>query len=424
MFRRLRQIAASNVNRQERSRSRLLAYLLLTVFCIPLLTGCWDRLEIEERALVLGVGVDIASPEDEKKEANASHLPNSFPKPNAVLLKVTVQIAVPGRIPLGPGEGGGSGKGQKPVWVLSSVGYTLDDALNNLQQELADRMFFGHLRVIVLSQKFAKLGMSDINDYLRRAPDVRRTTWMVVCEDQAEDLMKMAPQLERVPSLYLLATMDQAVRMGKLPNAFVGTYWTADSALGMDPFLPYVKLIQSGNMRIAGLAMFSGAKMVGHSEPVEIGAYMAVKGLNPSGYSVQLEVPGSNTLYMYQITHRSSRISVTIKDGRPEFLVKINSEGNIKEKSNDDEILDVKMINQIEQQLVKNGQKAIIDLIKKTQVMGSDIFGFGEYVRAKYPGFWNKTVDSAHGSWDEMYKDAVFKVDMIYKIRRVGGKST
>jgi spore germination protein KC len=390
---------------------------------LPLVTGCWDRLEIEERAVILGIGIDEAEPSEEKEEGEISHLRGSLPSPSGDMLKVTAQVAIPGRIPLGPGEGGGgSGAGQKPVWVLSVVGHTLEDAFNNLQQEIAAQLFFGHLRVIVVSKKLAQSNLSNISDNLRRNPDVRRTNWMVVSEGRAEDLMKMAPQLERVPTLYLLATMDRAVQMGKLPNAFVGTFWTADSALGIEPFLPYVKLVENGNMQISGLAFFSGQKMVGHSEPLEIGAYMGIKGLEPGGYSVLTKIPDTETNVTFQVTSRKARTDIAIKNGRPQFHIKLHNEGNLREKSNENAKLATKVITKIEDQLSEQADKAYIALIKKTQEKGSDIFGFGEYVRAKEPKYWNEHIKTKE-KWRELYKDVDVKVESTFSVRRIGGKT-
>lgn len=413
------------VNRPNRPKRvgcfRLLAGFLVLFTILPLLTGCWDRLEIEERAVVLGIGIDIAPPEEAK--GGVSHL-QSFPTADGAKIRVTAQVAIPGRIPLGPGEGGGgSGGGQKPVWVLDVAGDTFDDALSNLQQEVAARLFFGHLRVIVLSKSVAQKDISNLSDYLRRNPDVRRTSWMVVSEGKAGDLMKMAPQLERVPTLYLLATMDRAVQMGKLPNAFVGTFWTADSAPGMESFLPYVKLLENGNLQISGLALFRGQKMVGNTEPLEIGAYMGIKGLEPGGYSVAVKIPDSETSVMYQVTHRKSRIDVAIQNGRPQFHIKIHNEGNLREKTNEATILENKILKKIETQLSEQGRKAYSDLIKKTQEKGSDIFGFGEYVRAKEPKYWNEHIKTKD-NWRKMYKDVDILVEAEFSIRRIGGKTT
>jgi spore germination protein KC len=55
---------------------------------------------------------------------------------------------------------------QKPIWILSKSGKTIDDAVNGLQGELANRVFFGHLRIIVVNQALAQtVGMQDIQDF-------------------------------------------------------------------------------------------------------------------------------------------------------------------------------------------------------------------------------------------------------------------
>lgn len=112
---------------------------------LSLLTGCWDRMELEERAVVLGISVDTAGPEAAQQEDEISHLRGKYPVPPQDMIRVSVQIALPGQIPLGPGEGGGGtgGKSEDTVWVLDVVGHTLDDALMSLQQQISGRLFSG-----------------------------------------------------------------------------------------------------------------------------------------------------------------------------------------------------------------------------------------------------------------------------------------
>ncbi|GAA3401529.1 Ger(x)C family spore germination protein [Paenibacillus hodogayensis] len=397
---------------------------LVAMLLATLLTGCWDRLEIEERAIILGVGIDAAPKDEVDKPKNITFIGDNRPKMDAPKLRVTVQIAVPGRIPLGPSEGGGGSKsGEKPVWVVNAVGHTIDDAFNSIQQEVAHRLFWGHLRVIVISKKVAEEGLANINEYLRRNPEVRRTSWMIVSEGEAGELMRIVPQLERVPILYILSTMDHAVQMGKLPNAFAGYYWSAASSKGADPLLPYIRTVESGSFEVAGLAFFRSDRMVGHTEPLEIGAYMGIKNMQSGGYSVLVQIPDTETSVMYQITHRKSRIDVAIRNGKPEISVKIHNEGNLLEKSNEEVQLSRQVIAQIEQELTKLGPNLFNTLVRKTQEKGADIFGFGEYVRAKQPGYWNKEIRTKE-NWESMYKDIRVNMQITYSIRRVGGKTT
>ncbi|MEF3303744.1 Ger(x)C family spore germination protein [Paenibacillus sp. GYB003] len=388
-----------------------------------MLTGCWDRLEIEERAVILGISIDKASPKELELARKLSFISDEPPKTNTLPLRVTVQIAVPGRIPLGPSDAGGGAKpGQKPVWVQSASGYTIDDAFNTIQQEVAHRLFWGHLRVIVVSREVAEEGLTNINEYLRRNPEVRRTSWMVISEDEAAQFMKITPQLERVPILYLLSTMDHAVQMGKVPNAFAGMYWTASTSKGTDPFLIYTKLLDN-KIQIAGLAYFRSDRLVGTTTPLEIGAYMGIRNVQRAGYAVLVQIPDTNTAALFQVTHRKSRIDVAIANGRPEIQLKIHNEGNLLEKSNEEVQLSTDIIGKIEKQITEGGTQTYGRLIRQTQQKGSDIFGFGEYVRAKEPGYWNKHIRTKE-KWEEMYKDIKVEIQVTNSIRRIGGKTT
>ncbi|MGG2480269.1 hypothetical protein [Brevibacillus borstelensis] len=134
--------------------------VLILALLLPFLTGCWDRTEIETRANILGIAIDVSEDNQQMHESEVNHMTGIFPEPNKKLIQITAQIAVPGRIPLGP-ESGSNGS-QKPVWLVSTVGHTLDDAILNLQQEIADRLFFGHLRVIIVSNEVARKGLGDL----------------------------------------------------------------------------------------------------------------------------------------------------------------------------------------------------------------------------------------------------------------------
>jgi spore germination protein KC len=398
--------------------------LLAIVIMATILTGCWDRLEIEERAVILGVSIDKAPESEINKPNNKTFVGEQVPITNSPPLRVTVQIAVPGRIPLGSSEsGGGAGTGNKPVWVIDAVGHTIDEAFSILQRKVAHRLFWGHLRVIVISEEVAKAGLSNINEYLRRNPEVRRTSWLIISEGEAGEFMRVVPQLERVPILYILSTMEHAVQMGKLPNVFAGVHWSAASSKGSDPFLPYIRMVEGGTFEVSGLAYFNKDRMVGITEALEIGAYMGIKNIPAGGYSVLVQIPGTETAVMYQTTHRKSRIDVAISKGKPVFSVKIHNEGNLLEKSNEQVQLTPEIITRIESEMNKQTLTNYEKLIRKTQQKGSDIFGFGEHVRAKESSYWNKEIRTKE-KWEEMYREIDVNLQVTFSVRRVGGKTT
>lgn len=398
---------------------KLSCILLLTV---PFVTGCWDRLEIEERAVVLGISIDLAESGAEKEEEEVSHLRGSFPAPEEGMIRVAAQIALPGRIPLGPGEGGGGNEGSgQTVWVIDVVGHSIDDALMNLQQQISGKLFFGHLRVIVVSEAMAKRGLQNLNDYLRRNSEVRRMVWMMIAKGNAKKFMTASPKLERVPSLYLLSTLDYAVKLGKFPNDYVGLYWSNSSKKGQEGFLPYVEMMKAQNINLSGMAYFKGDKMAGVTKTFEIAGYMGIKGLNPAGYRGVIRLNGGSVMVV--ATHRESKFDVQIENDRPYFKVYVQTEINLEEKINEQILVESdKVLKSIEEQNKKSLKKTYESLIKQTQEKESDIFGFGEYLRAKKPWYWDRKIRSKE-RWQEAYKDVEVEVSVNTRVRRIGMKA-
>ncbi|MFT4415035.1 Ger(x)C family spore germination protein [Fredinandcohnia humi] len=404
----------------KRSWKWCIKVILLTIGPCLLLTGCWDSEDIEQRAVVLGISIDKLDKADESIE-QITGLRKEFPKPKEGMIRLSAQIAVPGRIPLGP-QTGGAGADQKPTWLISVVGYTIDDALAVLQQEVADPLFFGHLRIIVISEEVAKDGLKRFNDYLRRNPEIRRTAWMVVSKGEAKRFMEVAPKLERVPTLYLSAMVENAVGLGKFPDDFIGLFWTKLQSKGQDTYLPYLDIKIEENIQIAGLAYFIDDKMVGKTEPVEIGLFMAVTGEEMGGYEVFVEVPETDAKVIVRADKRKSSIKTSIRNGKPHFTIKIHYESIIDEGAVNIDIDNPEIIKKIEEEGSRGVVKGTTKLIQKLQSKKSDIFGFGEYIRAKHPGYWNTKIKTKE-KWREVYKDITFDIQCSTKIRRVGTKA-
>jgi spore germination protein KC len=399
-------------------------FMIVLLLSCSLLTGCWDRMEIEERAVVLGISIDTADKDAEAREDEISHLRGKYPAPKQELIQLSVQIALPGRIPLGPGEGGGSGEGeQETVWVLDVVGHTVDDAMMNLQQQISGKLFFGHLRVIVVSEEFARKGIENLNDYLHRNTEVRRMAWLMISKGKAKNHMQAAPKLERVPALYLASTLDDAVRHGKFPSNYIGTFWSNSSKKGQEGFLPYITIMKGQNVEISGMAFFKGAKMVGVTKPIEIAGYLVIKGISPAGYRGILHIGKDSQVVTIHATNRESEIKVDIKNGMPHFTITATTEINIEEKNSDTIPIDnSKILEEIARENERSITELLIGLIQKTQKKESDIFGFGELVRAKEPSYWKSHVKSPE-QWGEIYKNVTFDYRVTSKVRRIGMKA-
>jgi spore germination protein KC len=399
-------------------------FSLISIFFLlfPLLSGCWDSQEIEQRATVLAIGIDQASnkEEDTQSEGGTTHLDKQSSEPQEELIKVTAQIAVPGRIPLGPTQGQSS---NSSVLVVKVVGHTIQDAMINLQQQVAYETFLGHLRIIVLNEKVAKKGTQRFNDFLRRNPQIRRTASLAVSKEPAADYMKLVPELQRVPSLYLADMVDNLSALGRFPPSFIGLFWTILSSKGQDPYLPYLTIKDKKSIQLSGLAYFSGEKMVGKTSPLEIGDFMAIRGIGKGGYSAFIKVPGQDEYVLVRAISRKTKVKVNLKDGKPHVDIKVRYESEIEEKTSQSILInDSKVIRKIENEASKEITISLKKFISKTQKSESDIFGFGEHVRAEYPKYWNNQIGTKE-KWNRVYKDITYHVHVDSSIHRVGMKA-
>lgn len=146
---------------------RKLLFIFMTIGLILPLSGCWDRKEVNELALVMAKAIDL-TPD------------------NRVL--VSVHVAIPSRVG-GAQTGMGGGSGGKSFFMISATGRSVSEADANVQKKLPRQLYLPHLRIILIGDRMAKTGMMDILDHFGRNPPtacarrfwLRRTAMLGPC---------------------------------------------------------------------------------------------------------------------------------------------------------------------------------------------------------------------------------------------------
>lgn len=383
---------------------RLPAMLGCLVAATVLLTGCWDRLEIEDRATVVAIGLDPGS--------------------GGQGLHLSAEIAIPGKIPLGPGGGGGGGAGatnpRGTVFVTAGDGPTVAGALSSLQKTLNNELFLGHVRVIAINETLAREGLSNITDYLLRSPEIRRTAWLIVTPGPAADLINASPSLDRVPALFFTDMMEHYNNMGVLPPAFFGTYLVTSSAKGQDPIVPYVWAEGQG-ARLLGAAVFTNQRMVDILDVDQLQALENVIGPKKSRQNLTVPVPGSpGTQVRLQIRGRQTQLQPSMQGTTPAITVRIRLEGDIVEEVGGLVLQSPTQLHAITTTAQQMVQKDIQNLVARTQADHADVFGFGEQFRGKQTGFFQKQVGGKQAWDDTYYPQLKVNVQVRVLVRRIG----
>ncbi|MDY8026334.1 Ger(x)C family spore germination protein, partial [Paenibacillus polymyxa] len=147
-------------------KNRKTVFRLLLVLLVPmLLSGCWERQELNEMAFVLGMGLD-------KAESG---------------YKVTLQVVIPSAI--ASQAAGGTGGAGVPVIVSSFTVPTIYEAQRKYNLVSARASYYGHIRILVIGEELARAGIKEVLDMLKRSREPRNDFYAMVAKDTtAEDV--------------------------------------------------------------------------------------------------------------------------------------------------------------------------------------------------------------------------------------------
>lgn len=362
-----------------------------------LLTGCWDRREIEERSNVMASGIDVCPEEQDCR------------------LSISRQIAIPGRIPQGSAEGVSGGGNADTVVVLSASGRTPPETGARMQAELNRMISFGQTRVQVFGEEYARRGIEEYVDYLRRMPEFRRLMWVAVSEGRAEDVLRARPELERVPALFLNDMIEDAVRAGRLPQTTLGDFLVRLSNPGEEPVAPLIRMVERDHPMLTGLAVFRGPQLVGKLDLPEASTYLHLRGRTRVSEQLTLALPGDRqaTATVYGSV---SRYLLHSQRGRIHALVRIAMEAELTSLSPGLKSSDPSIMRMIEDAGAQEVQRRSRALVKRLQdELHSDILGLGEMVRSRMPAVW-----ASLPSWPDAFDQAVFDFEVQFHLRRIG----
>ncbi|MCS7461561.1 Ger(x)C family spore germination protein [Paenibacillus doosanensis] len=372
------------------------ALLLLLV-----LTGCWDRLEIEERIFVLAVSVD-------KGKTRHQGLSD---------YDLTVQLAEPKAL-----SGKTPSNHVEPVWNVSVTGPSLFDCMRTLATRVARVPFYEHLQVVIISEELAKEGVERPMDLFLRDHELRRKTSLIITQGKAKDVLEVHHKLLPVTGLYLSRLTKESIRKtAKMPrHSTIGTF-SSNYRANRNSVLTRVEP-RKNQVKMAGGAVLNKDKFAGWLEDADVRGYRWVVGSVQAGNYVVVnneengkqEHPINHTTY--EVKNMRSIIKPGLRNGKPCFTVQIRSEGHIGEDGLTSSPTNEEVKN-VEHLLNLQIKKDIERIVRKMQKQfGLDIFGFGEQMRRHEHAYWKKH----EKEWDEVFKTAEVDIRVDTSVRRIG----
>jgi len=360
-----------------------------------MITGCWDRREIEERTSVLAIGLDVV---EDKPE----------------LLSVSVQIPVPLKIS-NSGGGAGGGDGAEAITVMEAQGRTVLEAIQVLQNRLNQKIFFGQTRVLAFGEKLARRGLRTITDPFRRDPEIRRLLWPIVVKGKASELLRSKPSLEQIPSVYLMSMFDNGTKLGTIPDMNLGNFFVDLSTTGREPYLNYLE-INGHELIWSGVALLRGDRMVGRLTPEETWQLLRIDDEKDGGDLIFSFEGDDDRLITLSTELIKSRKAFTYLQDRVKVHYDVHMEGNLLEKTFGQNLFDARDIHLIESGANQFLEENAKQMIKKLQQYNTDAMGIGTELRAFHPKIWKKI------EWASAFAEAEITVSFHFELRNTGNE--
>lgn len=373
-----------------------------TISCILLLMmlpGCWNRRELNTLAIVQAVGIDRT--EDGQ-------------------INVSLQLLKPSVIKSSTSEKAG---GSKSVWVVSSTGETVFDAIRNISKQTDRKAYFPHNKVYVLSEEIAREGVGDELDLLSRDAEFRKTPYVFITKRKAAEIIRSEHEQERIPAQAIEKLAKLTFATSKIPKIQLIDLLKNLASETNDSIIPGITIIpgDAGSdtknlVKLEETAILKRDKLIGWFDAKETRGVLWILGNVKSGIIV-VSTPGDETKKSgIEIIKATSRIVPKQVDGKLVLTVNVEAIGNLGEQMSTEDLVKPEPFKELEEKMASVIEDEIRSALDKAQRWEVDIFKFGTEVHRQLPQEWPKL----EKNWREELQKLQVNIAVDAKLRWTG----
>ncbi|UOF89435.1 Ger(x)C family spore germination protein [Fodinisporobacter ferrooxydans] len=371
-------------------------YYLLTLGLVAVTTtGCWDRVEINDLALVVARGIDMT--EDGK-------------------LMSTIEIVNPSAMSQGmTGTGGQSNA--KPFLIVSGSGKDIGDISGKMQEKLSRRIFTAHRRILIIGEKLAKHGIENVIDHFTREPANRLRSYVLVARGTtAKEVLEQTYPLERITS--------EGIREMQMSELSVSTtikdLVTMLSEEGGDPICAVIELNKNIDknkvpFHLNGSAVFRNGKLVQYLDDTLTRGILWARDEMRQGI-ITFTIPKQTGYITVRLIHSATKVTPEVHGNHATMHIRIKTEGYVMENNTKLDLSNpeyVDICNTYMSKAIATRIQKAIDATKKTD---TDPVSFGEYIHRSQLSQWQRI----KGQWRKIIPTMQLDVKVNTQIRRVG----
>lgn len=149
---------------------------IIPIFSIlTLLTGCWDKLELNDVSIITGIAIEKGE-ESQYKLTVSSINSEEFSKTGSA--------------------------GNTPSTTFSLEGDSISELSNKMNVGITRKQIYSHTRILVIDEEIAREGMLEFLDFLERSGEFRNDFNILISKGvKAAEILRIAYPLQKDPSL-------------------------------------------------------------------------------------------------------------------------------------------------------------------------------------------------------------------------------
>lgn len=363
-------------------------------FILLSLPGCWNSRQLDTLSIVNAFGIDRT--EDGQ-------------------FSLTLEILKPDQIK------GGASQAEKSVWVVTSTGETIFDALRNSTKKIERRPYFAHNRIVIIGEEAAQEGIAPLLDLYLRDPELRERVFVLIARGKASDILKGEHPQEKIPAKAIEGLAKSRMATSFLPEVTLYDLGKVLVNPTSDALIPGIQLKESDadtsirRLKLDETAIFNGDKLIDWFDHQETRGVLWVLGEVDSGIVV-VQSPVDNQKVAIEIIRAESQIEPLIMNDKLVVNVDVKVEGNLGEEMSQVDLTKPETIKALEERNAEAILEEITSALRKAQELGIDPFQFGKEFHRKFPKEWPLYEEN----WDEEFKKLEVNVSVEVNILRVG----
>lgn len=377
--------------------------LIISIFIIFTLTGCYDYREINDLAIV-------GATEINKIDDN---------------YQVTVQA-------INPQAPDKTTNPQAPFVIYTGTGKTIQEAYRSITLTSSRFLYSNHLQLLIINEKVAKEDISSIIDYYVRNPGIRTEFYILIGKD--DNILSITTPIDEIPSASIKESIENNYKYyGVTSRVTFSEFVDMNLNPNLEIVLPSIELIKDiptkdkdeqkdeksneendessqdetsnkntestevkSKYLLSGYAIFKDSHLIGYLNNEESIHYNILNN-NIKNTIITYECDKNKYLAIEVIDSNSS---TKIKNNNVEIT--INLEGNINEVHCNIDIKKSENISKISKEIEKKLNKEITDNILNIRTTyKSDIFKFKDIIYKHDYNYYQKIKNN----YDEAYQN-------------------